>query len=275
MRRETVVLFLLAGLLPLLLFGAAPIHQPAAYHDLADQRPLFGIEHFWNVVSNLPFLVFGLMGLHLLRHRQQEAAAAWTALFAGSALAAFGSAWYHINPDDTTLIWDRLPIGLAFMGFFTGLLVEHLDGPARRIAHRLLGPLVVISAVAIWWWSASGDLSLWIWVQAAPMLAVVLVLAWLPGRYTHRRYLAYALGCYAAAKLFEVADLQLMHWTAGLMSGHTLKHFAAAAGVWCFYVMLRERKMVTVTISPSTDRGSCPPGRAAPAGRRTRPGWRR
>ena len=244
MRRESLVLFVLAALAPLLFFGAAPILQPAAYHDLADQRALLGIGHFWNVVSNLPFLVVGLMGLDLLRRKSEEAAAGWVALFAGNVLVAFGSAWYHSNPNDATLIWDRLPIGIAFMGFFTALLVEHLDGTAREVARRLLAPLIVLSAAAIWWWQASGDLSLWVWVQAAPMLAVVLVLALLPGRYTHRRYLAYALACYAAAKLLELGDVQLMQWTGGLMSGHALKHVAAAAGVWCFYVMLRERRPV-------------------------------
>ena len=76
------------------------------------------------------------------------------------------------------------------------------------------------------------------------MLAVVLVLALLPGRYTHRRYLAYALAWYAVAKLLELGDLQLMQWSGGLMSGHALKHVAAAAGAWCFYVMLRERSII-------------------------------
>jgi hypothetical protein len=242
LRRDLLVLAVLAALAPLLFFGAAPIVQPTAYHDLADQRSLLGIGHFWNVVSNLPILAVGLMGLDLLRRKREEAAAAWAALFGGSVLAAFGSAWYHSNPNDTTLIWDRLPIGIAFMGFFTALLVEHLEGAAREIARRLLAPLIVLSAAAIWWWHASGDLSLWVWVQAAPMLAVVLVLALLPGRYTHRRYLAYALACYAAAKLLELGDVQLMQWSGGLMSGHALKHVAAAAGVWCFYFMLRERK---------------------------------
>ena len=242
LHREYLVLFVLAALAPLLYFGAAPILQPAAYHDLADQRSILGIGHFWNVVSNLPFLVVGLMGLDLLRRKPEEAGAGWAALFGGNVLVAFGSAWYHSNPNDATLIWDRLPIGIAFMGFFTALLVEHLEGTARELARRLLAPLIAVSAAAIWWWHESGDLSLWVWVQAAPMLAVVLVLALLPGRYTHRRYLAYALACYAAAKFFELGDLQLMQWTGGLMSGHTLKHVAAAAGVWCFYVMLRERK---------------------------------
>ena len=247
LRRDWLVCALLAMLLPLLFFGAAPILQPAGYHQLADQRPMLGIGHFWNVVSNVPFLVVGLMGLDLLRRKPTEAAAAWSALFGGSVLVALGSACYHSHPVDATLIWDRVPIAIAFMGFLSALLVEHLEGPARRMAHRLLAPLLILSLGAIWWWRASGDLSLWVWVQAAPMLAVVLVLALLPGRYTHRRYLAYALACYAAAKLFELGDLQLMQWTGGVMSGHALKHFAAAAGVWCFYVMLRERSAIGKT----------------------------
>lgn len=244
LRREYLVLVLVAGVLPLALFAAAPIPQFPGYHDLADQRPLLGIRHFWNVVSNLPLLVIGLMGLDQLRRKREAAAIAWATTFAGTVLVAFGSSWYHSAPNDATLIWDRLPIGIAFMGFLTALLVEHMNGSARRFAERLLGPLVIVAAVAIWWWYSTGDLSLWVWVQAAPMLAVVLALALLKGRYTHRRYLAYALACYAAAKALELADLQVMQWTGGLMSGHALKHIAAAAGVWCFYVMLRERSAI-------------------------------
>lgn len=243
MRRQFLVLAVLAALLPLLFVGG-PIAQPAGYHDLADQRPILGISHFWNVVSNLPFLVIGVMGLHLLWRKRDEAAGAWATLFAGTALVALGSSWYHSEPNDVTLIWDRVPIGIAFMGFFIALLIEHLDGVGRRVARHLLVPCVLFSAAAIWWWYEEGDLSLWVWVQAAPMLAVVLVLALLPARYTHRRYLAYALACYVAAKLFEVADLQVMEWTGGLMSGHAMKHLAAAAGVWCFYIMLRDRSVI-------------------------------
>lgn len=243
-RRALGVLLVLAGLLPLLYFGFAPIAQVAGYHDLADQRSILGIDHFWNVVSNLPFAVIGVMGLHLLQRRREEAATAWATLFAGSFLVALGSTWYHLDPSDATLVWDRVPIGIAFMGFFSALLVEHLDGAARRLSRTLLWPLVVFSAFAIAWWYRTGDLSLWVWVQAAPMLGVVLALALLPGRYTHRRYLAYALAFYAASKLFELGDAQLMQWTGGLMSGHAIKHFAAAAGVWCFYVMLRSRSAI-------------------------------
>jgi hypothetical protein len=238
--RELLIVAALVALLPILV-ALGPIAQPASYHDLADQRPILGIGHFWNVATNLPFLLVGLMGLRLLSRQREEAAAAWSMLFAGTALVAAGSSWYHSNPNDATLVWDRVPIGIAFMGFFTALLIEHAAGTARRIAQGLLFPSVAFSAAAIGWWYRTGDLSLWVWVQAAPMLAAALVLALLPARYTHRRYIGYALACYAVAKVVEVLDVQVMHWTSGLLGGHALKHLAAAAGVWCLYVMLRQR----------------------------------
>jgi hypothetical protein len=48
----------LVALLPL-----SPLLQDQSYHQFADQRELFGIPNFWNVVSNLPFIVVGTAGL--------------------------------------------------------------------------------------------------------------------------------------------------------------------------------------------------------------------
>src|SRR4051812_42365936 len=82
-----------ATMLALLLLP--PVPQDQAYHRFADQRTLFGIPNFWNVVSNLPFIVIG--GLGLLRHRID---AATMVLFAGIFLTGFGSSYYHWSPSD-------------------------------------------------------------------------------------------------------------------------------------------------------------------------------
>src|SRR6202049_4527259 len=86
----------LAALLPL-----PPLLQDQAYHQFADQRELFGIPNFWNVVSNLPFVAVGAVGL-LRFHRD----ATTTVLFAGIFLTGFGSSYYHLDPNDSTLFWD-------------------------------------------------------------------------------------------------------------------------------------------------------------------------
>jgi hypothetical protein len=51
---------MLASLLGLLLLP--PIVQDQNYHDVDDQRTLFGIPHFWNVISNIPFIGIGAVG---------------------------------------------------------------------------------------------------------------------------------------------------------------------------------------------------------------------
>jgi hypothetical protein len=35
-----------------------------------------------------------------------------------------------------------------------------------------------------------------------------------------------------------------MEWSSGVLSGHSLKHVAAAAGVLCFYAMLKKRMAI-------------------------------
>src|SRR5262245_33257398 len=82
-----------------------PIRQNPSYHDFADQREVFGVHNFWNVASNLPFALVGAGGLFLLRRRPQgilsELSAAYAIFFAGSILVALGSAYYHLEPNNT------------------------------------------------------------------------------------------------------------------------------------------------------------------------------
>ena len=82
-----LLVFMLASLIGLLLLP--PIVQNQNYHDFADQRTLFGIPHFWNVVSNIPFIGIGAVGLW--RFGRSPSAGL---LFLGIFLTGFGSAYY-------------------------------------------------------------------------------------------------------------------------------------------------------------------------------------
>jgi hypothetical protein len=108
-----------------------PIPQDPAYHRFADARTLLGVPDFWNVASNLPFLLVGLAGLAwLARHAaaiEPVLRRAWGLLFAGVSLVGLGSAWYHLQPGNAALVWDRLPMTLAFMALFAIVLGEHID----------------------------------------------------------------------------------------------------------------------------------------------------
>ena len=56
-----LLILMLASLVGLILLP--PMFQNQNYHDFADQRTLFSIPHFWNVVSNIPFIGIGAAGL--------------------------------------------------------------------------------------------------------------------------------------------------------------------------------------------------------------------
>lgn len=34
----------------------------------------------------------------------------WTCFYIGVAAVAFGSGYYHLKPNDSRLVWDRLPV---------------------------------------------------------------------------------------------------------------------------------------------------------------------
>src|SRR6516162_9805912 len=80
-----------ASLAGLLLVPAIP--QDQSYHLFADQRTIFGIPNFWNVVSNLPFLAVGAAGL-----RRFPGNPATVVFFLGVFLTGIGSSYYHWDP---------------------------------------------------------------------------------------------------------------------------------------------------------------------------------
>jgi hypothetical protein len=213
-----------ASLAGLLLLPAIP--QDQSYHEFADQRAIFGIPNFWNVVSNLPFLAVGAAGLWRFRNDP-----AIIVLFLGIFLTGIGSPYYHWKPNDRTLFWDRLPMTLAFAAILALVVAERVNTRAGAI---LLWPALAIGLFSLLLWLWTDDLRLYFWVQFFPGLALLVLFLLYPPKYTGTYYWIIAVGLYALAKVFEFADNAV--FSAGyLLSGHTLKHLSAAAA--CFAVL--------------------------------------
>jgi hypothetical protein len=230
------------------------IPQPLSYHQFADRRSLLGISNFGDVTSNLPFAVIGVWGLaflwrykadsasrHFLEQREQWP---YLAVFVGILLTAFGSSWYHLNPNNATLVWDRLPMTITFMGMVAAMIMERIS---LRLGLWLLPILLIAGVASVWQWSWSemrgvGDLRFYAAVQAYATLVVLMALLF-PARYTEGRYLGYVVGFYALAKMLEALDKPIF---TGLraVSGHTLKHLAAAGAGYAILRMLEKRQPV-------------------------------
>lgn len=235
---KTLILLIITVASLILTFYLSPIAQPPAFHNFADTHSLMGIANAGNVLSNIPFLVIGTFGLVLVARSSLSSAikAIYTTLFIGVILTGLGSAWYHSHPDNDRLVWDRIPMTIVFMSFLSATIAELVNRP---IGFRLLAPLVGLGIGSVLWWyyteiNGEGDLRLYFWVQFYPMLAIPLLL-WLYYTPTVKRIipsLIWIVVLYSIAKIFEQLDFQIYHVTG--ISGHTLKHLAAAASTGYF-----------------------------------------
>jgi hypothetical protein len=242
MQKRTLILLALLGVpLAILLVAVPPIAQDPVYHMLADARTFLSIPNFLNVASNLAFMLVGIIGLAGCLSRSRTRATvpyAWLVFFAATLLVGFGSAYYHWAPDDAGLLWDRLPMTIAFMALFVGIVSEHID---ERLERTLLGPAILVGLASLAWWRHADDLRLYAWVQFAPLVALAFLFFAYRARYSHRIYLLYGLLFYVLAKIAELLDAQIFAWTGHVVSGHTVKHLLAAAAPLCVHLMLERR----------------------------------
>lgn len=270
-----------AGLVALVLVLACigPIPQDPAYHRFADTRGLLGIPRFGDVASNLPFLIIGAAGLWLIGARARivrgaplrtgaggdrsagpvfldpEERRAWLVVFAGVALVGVGSAYYHWDPSTARLVWDRLPMTIVFTAFTAIQVMERIG---TRAGARLLPLFLVAGIGSVVYWQLTesqghGDLRPYAVVQYLPFLAIPAMLALFPARYTRTRDFAGVFACYGLAKIFEMLDASIFRALGGAVSGHTLKHLAAAGATACLLVMVVKRRPVSdVSVHPVT-----------------------
>jgi hypothetical protein len=234
--------------------------QPLSYHRFADCRTLWSIPNFFNVVSNLPFLFGGGLGLALVHRGRVQFLDAreqmpYLVFFLGALLTSVGSAYYHLAPDNPRLVWDRLPMTLGFAGLTAAAVAERFD---LRAGLRSLWPLLAVGAGTVLYWYATermgaGNVIPYAAFQTWSIVMVVLLIAAFPSRrYTHGHLLIWAAGWYGLAKLFETFDLGVYRLSGGLMSGHTIKHLVAAAAVFAIVRQLRLRAALPApTLAPA------------------------
>ena len=237
---------LLIGIIGLALH---PIPQPLSYHNFADRRPWLGIPNFGDVASNLPFAIVGLWGcIVLLRPGRVTVADSrerglYLVMFASLILTAFGSAYYHLSPNNAHLVWDRIPIMMVFMALLAAVIAERVSVNAGMWAFPVL-EMVGVGSVLLWRsseLSGHGDLRFYAAVQIYSILVLLLVL-FLPGGYTRGHDFGIVVGFYVVAKILEESDRRVFA-LGHIVSGHTLKHFAAAAAGYWVLRMLMKRKL--------------------------------
>jgi peptidoglycan/LPS O-acetylase OafA/YrhL len=213
------------------------IPQDPAFHAFAPSGSWWGIPHFWNVSSNLALVAAGGVGLvSVSRSPRRNPNAASAVFFVGLVLTGFGSAYYHLDPTDRTLIWDRLPMTIAFMALFIAVAGACLES---RSVQRLLPVALLVGAASVLWWAWSeahgvGDLRYYAVVQFLPLLLVPLLLAFRPPRDLRARWIWIMILLYGGAKLCEYLDTEIAALLPFGFTGHGVKHLLSGASGFAF-----------------------------------------
>ncbi len=237
-----------------------PILQPESYHAFADARRFLGLPNAADVLSSLGFAIAALWGLWTFRnaHARRALGASmpgYLLFIVVLLLAAFGSAYYHLAPDDARLAWDRLPIALACAGLLAG---AYADTHARPYPVRLVAVLAAGAVASVWWWSATADLRPYVLLQAAPLVLIPIWQAAARAPSVDRAAFGAAIALYVAAKVAELADHGIYE-ALGFASGHTLKHLLAAAASAAIIAALVSRSASACPMMQIKGSGRCAP----------------
>ena len=253
MRKRTWLIVGLAVVAMAAAFLLPAMPQPPAYHDFADSRRMLGVANFLDVTSNAAFLLVGVAGIVVaLLPRTRLVTGAerllYVVFFVGMVLTAGGSAYYHLAPDNETLFWDRVPMTISFMALVAAQVAERISLRAGVI---LLTPMLLVGVGSVVYWreterAGAGNVTPYGILQAFSVL-VMLVMAILPSRYTRANDVYKIFAAYVAAKILEALDWQVLEMAG--VSGHTLKHLAAALAGYLVLKMIALRSPVEAPLT--------------------------
>ena len=157
--------------------------------------------------------------------RQWQLQVCLPVFFYATVLISVGSTYYHWKPNDASLVWDRLPMTLAFVSIFCYMVEEFL--PTAGVGQSALLPLLLLGIGSVLYWKYTDDLRLYVLVQFLPLVIIAVLLLCYQPRHGGAVHQTVALVCYAIAKICEERDYEIFHATNQKISGHSLKHVVA------------------------------------------------
>ena len=199
-----------------------PIERGPSFHRYADQRTWLGIPHAGDVLSNLAFVVAAVRYLRAVPGL--ALAVAWIGV---------GSGIYHWAPSDQTLALDWAPIAVTLMLVLGAVIHDRLGARPGAVVQGS-GPIAAVLSVGYWLFTGGttdgGNMAPYVALQLLGVALPPLLALLAPGRIATHWLLA-AVACFVAARILGAYDADLLDAIA--ISGHSLKHLAAAAAAAC------------------------------------------
>ena len=233
-------LFIISAAAIIVLITFPAIKQNDHYHQFADNREVNAIPNCYNVISNFPFIVFGIFGLALSFKGRVGFSLQYGSFFIGIILTGLGSSYYHVNPNLNTLVWDRLPMTITFMAFFSIIISDFIH---LELGKKLLFHLIFIGLLSVCYWYYTetlnkGDLRFYILVQFLPILIIPVIILLFPNNNKSQFYYWLIILVYLIAKFFETCDKEILI-RSQFISGHTIKHLFASFAAFILILKIK------------------------------------
>ena len=232
-----IILLILAIFLP-------SIQQDQNYHNFADQRALFGVNNAFDTLSNLAFIIVGILGLFNFYNNKfikisNSFSVILNLFFISIILTGLGSGYYHLSPNDFTLVFDRLALTLVFTFILAMLANIRIS---ERSGFHTLAELIILAPLTVLIWNYNGNLTPYAVLQFGGIIIIVLTLL-LTKAQKQSPCFASLIILYGFAKLAEFYDVEIFKLSQNLISGHTLKHLIGAIAVLIFISPLKVKKI--------------------------------
>ncbi len=231
------------------------VAQDPRYHLFADTTNCFNIPNFQNVASNIIFLFAGFYGAYVTqkyrRHTSYKELCFVVTFTLGLIATAAGSVYYHLLPTTQTLVWDRLPMTIGFVGFFCWLFYKTINPP--YLVYLYLS-LLLFGFFSIYYWNLTelagfGDLRPYYYLQFGTIINSFILLTLFRIKDVLLEKATWSIfGFYILAKILELYDAQIYFITQELTSGHTLKHLAAGVGCVLFFYYFASSKVELIRL---------------------------
>lgn len=232
-----IILLILAIFLP-------SIQQDQNYHNFADQRALFGVNNAFDTLSNLAFIIVGILGLFNFYNNKfikisNSFSVILNLFFISIILTGLGSGYYHLSPNDFTLVFDRLALTLVFTFILAMLANVRIS---ERSGFHTLAELIILAPLTVLIWNYNGNLTPYAVLQFGGIIIIVLTLL-LTKAQKQSPCFASLIILYGFAKVTEFYDVEIFKLSQNLISGHTLKHLIGAIAVLIFISPLKVKKI--------------------------------
>tara|TARA_B100001996_G_scaffold363768_1_gene332290 strand:- start:39 stop:803 length:765 start_codon:yes stop_codon:yes gene_type:complete len=223
------------------------IEQDQSYHAFADSRTFFGIQNSLDVISNLAILFPGILGLalHIRRrgvfeYRGKIESLIHYHLFAGMLVTFLGSVLYHLDPNDSTLLLDRVGMAIVIASYCSLLVCDFIS---IKLANSLHFPLIVLGISTLFYWVLIDDLRAYFIFKHQPLILILILLMYGKKSYDKSQYYLWSMTFVLLATLVENLDTEIYE-AIGIISGHTLKHIFAGISLWWIYKMIADRNKI-------------------------------